>query len=101
MTRLKLSARGRMSIPEHDGRADQWGVHLGRALATRIAEELRADGPELGHDSSTNALIVRYRSALGRSGSGAQSVGRAAASTCVTGRWNRCSSRLGKSWRNQ
>jgi glucose-6-phosphate isomerase len=38
---------------------DQWGVELGKALATRIAEELRADAPELGHDSSTNALIER------------------------------------------
>jgi glucose-6-phosphate isomerase len=43
-------------------------VELGKALATRIAEELRAEAPELGHDSSTNALIERYRSALGRGG---------------------------------
>ena len=47
---------------------DQWGVELGKALATRIAEELRADRPELGHDSSTNALIERYRNAAGRAG---------------------------------
>jgi glucose-6-phosphate isomerase len=47
---------------------DQWDVELGKALATRIAEELRAEAPELGHDSSTNALIERYRSALGRGG---------------------------------
>ena len=40
---------------------DQWGVELGKALATRIADELRADAPELTHDSSTNALIERYR----------------------------------------
>jgi glucose-6-phosphate isomerase len=42
---------------------DQWGVELGKALATRIADELRADAPELTHDSSTNALIERYRTA--------------------------------------
>ena len=40
---------------------DQWGVELGKALATRIADELRADAPTLTHDSSTNALIERYR----------------------------------------
>jgi glucose-6-phosphate isomerase len=41
---------------------DQWGVELGKALATRIAAELEAeDEPELAHDSSTNALIRRYR----------------------------------------
>ena len=42
---------------------DQWGVELGKALATRIAGELRADAPELAHDASTNALIERYRAA--------------------------------------
>jgi glucose-6-phosphate isomerase len=42
---------------------DQWGVELGKALATRIADELRAEAPELAHDSSTNALIERYRAA--------------------------------------
>ncbi len=41
---------------------DQWGVELGKALATRIGGELMADGePELDHDSSTTALIRRYR----------------------------------------
>jgi glucose-6-phosphate isomerase len=41
---------------------DQWGVELGKALAQRIISELQADGlPPLGHDSSTNALIRRYR----------------------------------------
>jgi glucose-6-phosphate isomerase len=46
---------------------DQWGVELGKALAQRIAPELQAPGePELGHDSSTNALIRRYRAAHGR-----------------------------------
>src|SRR6266550_8718610 len=41
---------------------DQWGVELGKALATRIAAELFSDSiPKLAHDSSTNALILRYR----------------------------------------
>jgi glucose-6-phosphate isomerase len=45
---------------------DQWGVELGKALAKRIIPELQAsDEPELSHDSSTNALIRRYRSARG------------------------------------
>jgi glucose-6-phosphate isomerase len=41
---------------------DQWGVELGKVLATRIIPELRGDGP-LAHDSSTNRLIARYRKA--------------------------------------
>jgi len=41
---------------------DQWGVELGKALATRTAAELRSSQePQLAHDSSTNALIRRYR----------------------------------------
>jgi glucose-6-phosphate isomerase len=40
---------------------DQWGVELGKVLATRIVEELEAREPALAHDSSTNALIRRYR----------------------------------------
>ena len=41
---------------------DQWGVELGKALAERIVAELeRADDATLQHDSSTNALIRRYR----------------------------------------
>ena len=41
---------------------DQWGVELGKALASQIAPELEAAGePALRHDSSTNALIRRYR----------------------------------------
>ena len=41
---------------------DQWGVELGKVLATRIAAELEAAaGDDLDHDSSTNALIRRYR----------------------------------------
>jgi glucose-6-phosphate isomerase len=39
---------------------DQWGVELGKALAKRIAAELAGDS-DLAHDSSTNALIRRYR----------------------------------------
>ncbi|MFP5318765.1 MAG: glucose-6-phosphate isomerase [Acidimicrobiia bacterium] len=43
---------------------DQWGVELGKVLAHRIQPELTAaDEPDLAHDSSTNALIRRYRSA--------------------------------------
>ena len=41
---------------------DQWGVELGKALAVRIIPELQSETePELQHDSSTNALIRRYR----------------------------------------
>nr|WP_294544653.1 glucose-6-phosphate isomerase [uncultured Rhodopila sp.] len=41
---------------------DQWGVELGKALASRIIPELdRAAEPKLAHDASTNALISRYR----------------------------------------
>ncbi len=49
---------------------DQWGVELGKLLATRIAEELAGDAERIHappHDSSTAALIRRYR-ALRRSG---------------------------------
>ncbi|MDQ2701111.1 MAG: glucose-6-phosphate isomerase [Actinomycetota bacterium] len=46
---------------------DQWGVELGKALAQKIIPELESsDPPELGHDSSTNNLIERYRRAQGR-----------------------------------
>jgi glucose-6-phosphate isomerase len=41
---------------------DQWGVELGKALAQRIIPELEGKTePKLGHDSSTNNLIRRYR----------------------------------------
>ncbi len=41
---------------------DQWGVELGKVLAQRTIPELEsADEPTLAHDSSTNALIRRYR----------------------------------------
>jgi len=42
---------------------DQWGVELGKVLAQRIVQELESKAePALGHDSSTNNLIRRYRS---------------------------------------
>ena len=40
---------------------DQWGVELGKALSRRIMAELDDTGVQLNHDSSTNALIRRYR----------------------------------------
>jgi glucose-6-phosphate isomerase len=41
---------------------DQWGVELGKVLAQRIVPELESKTePKLGHDSSTNNLIRRYR----------------------------------------
>ncbi len=41
---------------------DQWGVELGKALAVAIIPELESTTePDLKHDSSTNALIRRYR----------------------------------------
>jgi glucose-6-phosphate isomerase len=41
---------------------DQWGVELGKALAKAIIPELESEAePQLEHDSSTNALIRRYR----------------------------------------
>jgi glucose-6-phosphate isomerase len=50
---------------------DQWGVELGKVLATRIVAELAGGTePVAPHDSSTNRLIERYRS--GRSGTAGQ-----------------------------
>jgi glucose-6-phosphate isomerase len=47
---------------------DQWGVELGKVLAQRIMPELGAGAePPLTHDSSTNALIRRYRKTRTRS----------------------------------
>ena len=45
---------------------DQWGVELGKALASAIVPELTGDAPALRHDSSTNALIEHYRALNGR-----------------------------------
>ncbi len=44
---------------------DQWGVELGKVLATRIIPELSGPAKHLEHDSSTNALIQRYRAQRG------------------------------------
>jgi glucose-6-phosphate isomerase len=45
---------------------DQWGVELGKALAQRIIPQLEGPTePKLEHDSSTNALIRRYRKLKG------------------------------------
>jgi glucose-6-phosphate isomerase len=47
---------------------DQWGVELGKALAQKIIPELESStAPKLDHDSSTNALIRRYRKLKDRS----------------------------------
>ena len=46
---------------------DQWGVELGKVLAVKIIPELTsAPEPALDHDSSTNALIRRYRALKAR-----------------------------------
>src|ERR1041385_1306367 len=46
---------------------DQWGVELGKQLAQRIIPELESETePHLAHDSSTNALIRRYRTRKAR-----------------------------------
>ena len=51
---------------------DQWGVELGKVLAQQILPELDAPGePALSHDSSTNALIRRYRQGRARRSSSA------------------------------
>ena len=49
---------------------DQWGVELGKVLATRLIPELESDTePELTHDSSTNALVRLYRALKTKGGS--------------------------------
>jgi glucose-6-phosphate isomerase len=40
---------------------DQWGVELGKQLASKILPELEADTPVTSHDSSTNGLINTYK----------------------------------------
>ena len=45
---------------------DQWGVQLGKVLAKNVLKDLSAENPALAHDSSTNALIMRYRKVQGR-----------------------------------
>jgi glucose-6-phosphate isomerase len=44
---------------------DQWGVELGKVLAQQIIPELKSADEPLSHDSSTNALIRKYRSLKG------------------------------------
>jgi glucose-6-phosphate isomerase len=56
------------SVIWHIDAFDQWGVELGKVLAGRIIPELESEAePDLQHDSSTNALIRRYRAMRGRS----------------------------------
>jgi glucose-6-phosphate isomerase len=45
---------------------DQWGVQLGKVLAKGVLSDLTAKKPAMKHDASTNALIARYRKAVGR-----------------------------------
>ena len=45
---------------------DQWGVQLGKVLAKGVLADLTAETQSMGHDSSTNQLIARYRKAVGR-----------------------------------
>jgi glucose-6-phosphate isomerase len=45
---------------------DQWGVELGKVMAKQVEPLLTGDRPELDRDSSTNALIARYRAQRGR-----------------------------------
>ena len=40
---------------------DQWGVELGKTLASRILPELTASAPVSTHDGSTNGLINHYK----------------------------------------
>jgi glucose-6-phosphate isomerase len=73
LDRLGPAALGRLvALYEHDvftqsviweiDAFDQWGVELGKVLAQRILSELESAGePALAHDSSTNALVRRYR----------------------------------------
>jgi CubicO group peptidase (beta-lactamase class C family) len=59
---LKMAERSEIELDAPIRRYDQWGVELGKVLAGRIIPELEsADEPRLAHDSSTNALIRRYR----------------------------------------
>ena len=50
------------AVPADQGVRRAVVVELGKTLAKRIVPELQSrEDPELGHDSSTNALIRRYR----------------------------------------
>jgi glucose-6-phosphate isomerase len=79
MDRLTPTALGRLvALYEHNvftqgaiwhiDSFDQWGVELGKVLAQRIIPELASKAEsKLGHDSSTNNLIRRYRKLNGSS----------------------------------
>ena len=41
---------------------DQWGVELGKQLASKILPELEGPAPVTSHDASTNGLINLYKS---------------------------------------
>jgi glucose-6-phosphate isomerase len=45
---------------------DQWGVELGKQLASKILPELAGDGPVASHDASTSGLINHYKARRGR-----------------------------------
>jgi glucose-6-phosphate isomerase len=45
---------------------DQWGVELGKKLATQVLPELTGEPTQSGHDGSTQALVERYREHRGR-----------------------------------
>ena len=45
---------------------DQWGVELGKQLASKILPELEGDAPVTTHDASTNGLIDHFKSLRGR-----------------------------------
>jgi glucose-6-phosphate isomerase len=49
----------------HINSFDQWGVELGKVLASKIVPQLEGPEPKLDHDSSTNALIRRFRARRG------------------------------------
>ena len=59
---IRSTRRATTMIIWHINSFDQWGVELGKVLAGRIVPELESEEmPDLKHDSSTNALIRRYR----------------------------------------
>ena len=60
--RTSIASSRKAIIWNIDRRPDQWGVELGKVLAQRIIPELEGKTePKLGHDSSTNNMIRRYR----------------------------------------
>ena len=62
MASVLMNSRPKFEIAAACAKFDQWGLKLGKELAQHILPELEsADEPKLDHDSSTNALIRRYR----------------------------------------